>query len=128
MAPSTKIEPQLPEGLKNDSRNVADLWKEALKNYKGIVGFDLERKFDNVQQMVDQGTKEMNKFHRFRHNEKKVDKLRSLFAENLDYIEVGTQQLTKAAVPAFPPAAAIGTALTYLLSVSRSDLGTSTLS
>lgn len=127
MAPPTKNEPPLPDELKNDSRDVADLWKEALKNYKGIVGFDLERKFDNVQQMVDQGTKEMNKFHRFRHNEKKVDKLRKLFAENLDYIEVGTKQLIGAAVPAFPPAAAIGTALTCLLSVSRSDLRTSAL-
>lgn len=109
--------PKLPEELKDDNRDVSDLWKEALKKYKGIVGFDLARKFDNVQSMIDFGTKEMNNFHKFRHNEKKVDKLRSLFASNLDYIEKGAQQLISAAVPAFPPAAAIGTALTYLLSV-----------
>ncbi|KAF7563389.1 hypothetical protein G7046_g719 [Stylonectria norvegica] len=109
----------LPKDLKNDNRDVADLWKEALKSYKGIVGFDLERKFENVDAMIIQGTKEMNSFHKFRHNEKKVDKLRSLFATNLDYIEKGAQQLISAAVPAFPPAAAIGTAITYLLSACR---------
>lgn len=107
----------LPEDLQADNRDVADLWKQALKQYKGIVGFDLQPKFNNVQAMIDFGTDEMNAFHKFRHNSKKVDKLRSLFAANIDYIEKGAQQLISAAVPTFPPAAAIGTAITYLLSV-----------
>jgi hypothetical protein len=107
----------IPEDLENDNRDVADLWKQALKEYKGIVGFDLQPKFNNVQAMIDFGTNEMNSFHKFRHNTKKVDKLRSLFAANIDYIEKGAQHLISAAVPAFPPAAAIGTAITYLLSV-----------
>lgn len=106
------------EDIEKDNRDVADLWKEALKQYKGIVGFDLQPKFNNVQAMIDFGTGEMNAFHKFRHNSKKVDKLRSLFAANIDYIEKGAQQLISAATPAFPPAAAIGTAITYLLSVS----------
>ncbi|KAJ3949017.1 uncharacterized protein N0V96_000125 [Colletotrichum fioriniae] len=110
---------EVSEAVKNDNRDVSDLWKEALKAYKGIVGFDLERKFDNVQAMIDQGTHEMENFHKFRHNDKKVDKLRSLFAANLDYIEKGAQQLVSAAVPAFPPAAAIGTAVTIMLSVEK---------
>lgn len=105
------------EDIEKDNRDVADLWKDALKQYKGIVGFDLQPKFNNVQAMVDFGTGEMNAFHKFRHNSKKVDKLRSLFAANIDYIEKGAQQLISAATPAFPPAAAIGTAITYLLSV-----------
>ncbi|KAL7802262.1 hypothetical protein V8C44DRAFT_345495 [Trichoderma aethiopicum] len=109
----------VPEDLENDNRDVADLWKQALKQYKGIVGFDLQPKFNNVQAMIDFGTNEMDAFHKFRHNSKKVDKLRSLFAANMDYIEKGTQQLISAAVPAFPPAAAIGTAITYLLSACR---------
>ena len=67
--------------------------------------------------MITFGTQEMNSFHQFRHNQKKVDKLRSLFAANLDYIAKGAQQLIAAAAPAFPPAAAMGTALTYMLSV-----------
>ena len=119
MASVTGAAEKLPEDLKNDDRDVADLWKEALKSYKGIVGFDLERKFDNVEAMLAQGTKEMSNFHKFRHNDKKVDKLRSLFAANLDYLEKGAQQLIAAAVPAFPPAAAIGTAITYMLSVRK---------
>jgi hypothetical protein len=110
---------RLPADLQEENRDVADLWKDALKAYKGIVGFDLEKKFDNVQAMIDQGTKEMNSFHSFRHNDKKVDKLRSLFANNLDYIEKGAQQLISAATPAFPPAAAIGTAITFMLGVGH---------
>lgn len=115
MAPGADIPPGLADDLKSDTRDVADLWKEALKSYKGIVGFDLEQKFANVDAMIAQGTKEMNNFHKFRHNEKKVDKLRTLFSTNLDYLEKGAQQLISAATPAFPPAAAIGTAVTYML-------------
>ncbi|KAF5003633.1 hypothetical protein FDECE_9839 [Fusarium decemcellulare] len=115
----TADQPKLPNDLKDDNRDVSDLWKDALKAYKGIVGFDLEKKFDNVQSMIDQGTKEMNNFHKFRHNEKKVDKLRTLFATNIDYIEKGAEQLIAAAVPAFPPAAAIGTAITFMLGACR---------
>ena len=116
------VKPPLPEDLQGDERDVADLWKEALRNYKGVVGYDLQPKFNNVKEMVDYGTDQMNNFHKFRHNDKKVDHLRSLFAANLDYIEKGAQQLIAAAVPAFPPAAAIGTALTYLLGVRRHPL------
>ncbi|UKZ68188.1 uncharacterized protein TrAtP1_009223 [Trichoderma atroviride] len=107
------------EDIEKDNRDVADLWKDALKQYKGIVGFDLQPKFNNVQAMIDFGTGEMNAFHKFRHNSKKVDKLRTLFSANIDYIEKGAQQLISAATPAFPPAAAIGTAITYLLSACK---------
>jgi hypothetical protein len=103
--------------LASDSRDVADLWTDALRKYKGIVGEDLQLRFTSVDAMISFGTQEMNNFHQFRHNQKKVDKLRSLFTANLDYIQKGAQQLIAAATPAFPPAAAIGTALTYMLSV-----------
>ncbi|KAJ0360530.1 hypothetical protein COL154_007448 [Colletotrichum chrysophilum] len=111
---------RVPDDMAGDNRDVADLWKDALKTYKGIVGFDLERKFENIDAIIDamitRGTKEMQNFHKFRHDDKKVDKLRGLFWENLDYIEKGTQQLVAAVVSAFPPAAAIGTAVTFMLS------------
>ncbi|KAK7424652.1 hypothetical protein QQZ08_008535 [Neonectria magnoliae] len=113
---ATSVPLDLAKELESDNRDVADLWKDALKQYKGIVGFDLEQKFGNVEAMIAKGTDEMNNFHKFRHNDKKVDKLRTLFATNLDYLEKGAQQLISAAVPAFPPAAAIGTAITYMLS------------
>ena len=103
--------------LASDSRDVADLWNDALKKYKNIVGDDLRPKFTSVEAMIQFGTQEMNAFHQFRHNQKKVDKLRGLFMANLDYIQKGANQLIAAATPAFPPAAAIGTALTYMLSV-----------
>ncbi|EXJ61521.1 hypothetical protein A1O7_01949 [Cladophialophora yegresii CBS 114405] len=105
--------------LANDSRDVADLWNDALRKYKGIVGEDLLPKFASVDAMVQFGTIEMENFHQFRHNQKKVDKLRSLFMANLAYIQKGAEQLIAAATPAFPPAAAIGTALTYMLSACK---------
>ena len=105
--------------LKDDNRDVVDIWRDALKAYKNIVGFDLSPKFAGTSDMINHGVSEMNTFHRFRHNEKKVDKLRSLFAANLDYLEAGGQQLLAAATPAFPPAAAIGTALTLMLTACR---------
>ncbi|KAK2760824.1 hypothetical protein FQN54_002062 [Arachnomyces sp. PD_36] len=107
------------DSIKNDNRDVADLWAEALEAYQGITGVPLQRKFDSTDAMIGFGVNEMNNFHKYRHNEKKVDKLRSLFAANIDYIESGAQQLIGAATPAFPPAAAIGTAVTYLLSACR---------
>ncbi|KAI8239766.1 hypothetical protein K4K57_001185 [Colletotrichum sp. SAR 10_99] len=114
--PSSDVEKQ----LSTDDRDVKDLWQEALKGYQGIVGFSLERKFDNVQSMLDFGTEQMNKFHKFRHDKGKVDRLRTLLASNLDYVEKGANQIIDAASPAFPPAAAIGTALTYILQACRS--------
>ena len=40
--PSDEKQVQLPADLQEENRDVADLWKDALKAYKGIVGFDLE--------------------------------------------------------------------------------------
>jgi hypothetical protein len=85
MVATTEVE-SVKTALASDKRDVADLWSDALKKYKGIVGEDLVQRYSSVQEMIDFGTSEMNSFHRFRHNEKKVDKLRSLFAGNLDYI------------------------------------------
>ncbi|KAI1046201.1 hypothetical protein LB505_009825 [Fusarium chuoi] len=66
-----KARVELEKQLKNDDRDVADLWKEALKSYESIVGFGLQRKFDNVQSMLDYGTDQMNNFHKFRHDKGK---------------------------------------------------------
>lgn len=109
---------RIKEELDKDTRDVSDLWNDALRNYKGIVGEGLVPTYTNVDEMIKAGTEQMNAFHKFRHDSKKVDKLRTLFASNLDYIEKGAQQIIAAATPAFPPAAAIGTALTYMLTVS----------
>ena len=113
---------KMKQELDRDSRDVSDLWNDALKRYKGIVGVDLQAKFTSVDAMVAYGAEQMQGFHKFRHDQKKVDKLRSLFAANMDLIQNGAQQLIAAATPAFPPAAAIGTAFTYMLSVGGQPL------
>ncbi|KAJ4290854.1 hypothetical protein N0V90_010049 [Kalmusia sp. IMI 367209] len=110
---------RIKEELDKDTRDVSDLWNDALRSYKGIVGVGLTPTYTSVDEMIKAGTEQMNAFHKFRHNDKKVDKLRSLFMSNLDYIEKGAQQIIAAATPAFPPAAAIGTALTYMLSACK---------
>lgn len=33
---------RVPDDVAGDNRDVADLWKDVLKTYKGIMGFDLE--------------------------------------------------------------------------------------
>ena len=110
---------KIKKELADDTRDVADLWNEALRRYQGIVGVGLkpQPESSSVTAMVEYGTVQMNNFHRFRHDQKKVDKLRSLLKQNLGYIEAGAKQLVTAATPAFPPAAAIGTAFNYLLKV-----------
>ncbi|KAH8885431.1 hypothetical protein GQ53DRAFT_695857 [Thozetella sp. PMI_491] len=109
----------MKQELDADTRDVSGLWNEALKKYKGIVGVELQAKFQSVDEMIAYGTDQMNNFHKFRHDQKKVDKLRSLFVANMSLIEKGAQQLVAAATPAFPPAAAIGTAFTYMLNACR---------
>ncbi|KAK4182295.1 hypothetical protein QBC35DRAFT_347446, partial [Podospora australis] len=107
-----------------DRRDVEGIWVKAIHDYKGIMGFELTHKYDSVQDMIDAATSELNRFHTWRHNQGKVDRIRTLFAENLDYIEKGSRQLLKAAEVSFPPASAIGTALTYLLRESKRTMGT----
>ncbi|KAF4995949.1 hypothetical protein FGRMN_4804 [Fusarium graminum] len=108
-----------PEEEEGDCQAISRLWSEALKDYKGVVGHDLTHGFTCTKDMIDQATNDMENFHKFRHNEKKVDRLRTILAENFGYIEAGTKQLANAASSAFPPAAAIGAALTYFMGACR---------
>ncbi|KAL2847867.1 hypothetical protein BJY01DRAFT_163919 [Aspergillus pseudoustus] len=114
---------RIKEQLARDNRDITDLWNESLRKYKLIVGVELtginDERVLSIGEMVNFGTEQMNKFHKFRHDAKKVDRLRSLLKDNLDYIDEGTKQLVSAATPAFPPAAAIGTAFTLLLTACR---------
>jgi len=95
--------------LKGDTRDVNDIWMAAMQRYKGIIGVDLQRKYSSVPEMVEAGTRDMENFHRWRHDQGKVDRLRTLFSENLAFLEQGSQHLLSAATVSFPPAAAIGT-------------------
>ncbi|KAJ0382516.1 hypothetical protein COL922a_012395 [Colletotrichum nupharicola] len=64
---------RVPGDMAGDNRDVADLWKDSLKAYKSIVGFDLEHKFESVEAMITQGTKEMQNFHKFRQDDTAFD-------------------------------------------------------
>lgn len=103
------------------ARDVVDIWSDAIRQYQGIGGKDLKAGYDqfkSLDAMVDFGCKEMENFHSFRYDSTKVTKLRGLFKDGIWLIEGGMQQVVAAATPAFPPAAAVGTALTYMLTVS----------
>lgn len=105
----------------NGARNVVDIWNDAIRQYQGIGGKDLKAGYDqfkSLDAMIDFGCKEMESFHSFRYDGTKVAKLRGLFKDGMWLIEGGMQQVVAAATPAFPPAAAVGTALTYMLTVS----------
>lgn len=103
--------------LDNDTTDIGALWNEALRAYKATLGKDLVKSFRNVEEMVADGEEQMNKFISWRHKETKVAKLRGLLMQNLGYIEAGTQQLVIAASASFPPAVAIGTAMTLIFQV-----------
>lgn len=107
----------LKKELENDRRNLGDLWVAAMSKYQGIMGFKLERKYENLADITAAGTLEMENFHKWRHNQGKVDRLRTLLSQNPELVELGTQQLVSAATTSFPPAVAIGTALAHLLGV-----------
>jgi hypothetical protein len=95
-----------------------DLWNDALKKYQSIVGVPLELpRSRNDDEMIQFGMDQINNFHQFRHNQKKVDTIRALFKANMNYIIQCAQQLVAAVAPAFPPAMAIGAALTYIMRV-----------
>lgn len=106
--------------LDADNRNVSDLWNKAVQGYNITTGIPLATPhFKNTQDMINFGNEGAEQFQSWRHGDKRVDKLRSLFMQDIDFIEVGAKQLIVAATPAFPPAAAIGTAMTLVLSGCR---------
>lgn len=107
--------------LENDRRDVKDLWIDATREYKSILGpeaQDLNKRFRDVDDMINFGNDQTNVFSKWRHNDSKLDKIRSLFRSNINLIGVGTQKIMAAATPAFPPASIISTALTFVLAVS----------
>lgn len=58
---------RMKEELAKDNRDVADLWNDDLRKYKGTVGVDLQPKDDlfSVHSMVQFGTEQMTIFTSF---------------------------------------------------------------
>jgi hypothetical protein len=100
--------------LDEDKRDIADLWNTAIKAYDNASERKLTPDFGSVQQMREFADQQTIDFNIFRDHRPQWDKIRHLLKDNLDYIEKGVEQLAAAATPAFPPAAAVGTAFTYI--------------
>lgn len=111
--------------LENDRRDVKDLWSNALEACRYILPGEFQASFaigtyGNVETIISRANDHMESWHHFRHNKSKVDKIRSLFSENIRLIELGAEKIIAAAEPAFPPAAAIGTAFTFMIAACKS--------
>ena len=105
--------------LDEDKRDIADLWNTAIRAYNDASDRKLTADFGSVQQMREFADKQTIEFNIFRDHTPQWDKIRHLLKDNLDYIEKGVEQLAAAATPAFPPAAAIGTAFTYIFKICQ---------
>jgi len=105
----------------NERRDIKHLWIQAIAEYRNTLeseAKDLNRKFNNVDDMIKFGDDQIKRLSSWRNDGGRLSKIRSLFKINIGLIEVGTQKLLEAATPAFPPASIISTALTFLLAVS----------
>lgn len=103
---------RVQKDLKNDNRNTADLWKDAVRSYRSMLGLDLGANVDeaSVRYATDGISTSV-------HRETKADKFRNLFDESVSHLELGARPLSDAS-PSLPPARAMETALKYLLAVS----------
>lgn len=119
-----------------DSTDIGELWSEALKSYYVTTGQDLRTlpRFTSVNDILNDAQLKNDLFDNFRHDKGKVDKLRSAVTRNSDLVMKGAEYIAQAAIPvssfdcaisktstnsneAFPPAAAILTAFTYVMKV-----------
>lgn len=114
--------------LDADSRDISVIWNDALINYnksqskdKKTAGVALTRPtHKDAQAMKEWGISEMQKFSFFRRGDPNTERLRTIFMQNIDYIQTGSTQLLSAVSTAFPPALAIGTAMTFVLTAFKS--------
>ena len=112
-----------------DSRDISTVWNEAINLYdqnandhkEGERVTHTRRTFKDAQAMKNFGIEEMQKFRSWRHKDEKTDKLRTLFMDNIDYIDAGSKQLLNAVSASFPPALAISTAMTFVLTGFKSQ-------
>jgi len=119
--------------LAKDSRSVSDIWNKAIEKYNETAREDRKTadgvltvrvlttpNFRDTQAMKMFGNREATNFDKFRSDNKKIDKVRTLFMQNIDFIEAGSKQILGAVTASFPPALAISTAMTFVLSAFRS--------
>ena len=115
--------------LAKDDRDISKIWNDAIDFYNKTANEHEEPErvtltrptFKDTQAMKNFGIEEMQKFRCWRHKDEKTDKLRTLFMDNIDYIDAGSKQLLNAVSASFPPALAISTAMTFVLTGFKSQ-------
>lgn len=115
--------------LAADSRDISIIWNEAINLYNQTANDHNEPErvtltrptFKDTQAMKNFGFEEMQKFRSWRSKDQKTDKLRTLFMANIDFIDTGSKQLLNAVSASFPPALAISTAMTFVLTGFKSQ-------
>lgn len=115
------------EALPEDNRNISEIWNDAVIQYNKIAGEEegpdiailTVRTQRNLQAIRDFGDKEMQKFNSWKDEGYKRAKVRKLFHKSINFIEAGSKQLVAVASTSFPPAVAIGMALSFVLSAFR---------
>ncbi|KXJ86264.1 hypothetical protein Micbo1qcDRAFT_153102 [Microdochium bolleyi] len=108
--------------INDDESDLGSLWHEALEDYAREAGIDLRAAPQVQWQMstiMTQQSQQLSAFSSFRHNKGKVDKLRSTFAKNADIVQSIASHVANAASAAFPPAAALLTAFTYVMAAAK---------
>lgn len=108
--------------LMDDRTDIARIWEEALDNYNGVAKVDMRALLSNtksVSSIVMEQQRQLDSFRAYRHDDGKLDKLRSFISSNADIIQDAASMVASAASAAFPPSLAILTAFTGVITASK---------
>lgn len=108
--------------LVDNRTDIARIWEEALDNYNGVAKVDIRALLSNkksVSSIVMEQQRQLDSFRAYRHDEGKLDKLRSFISSNADIIQDAASMVAGAASAAFPPSLAILTAFTGVITASK---------
>lgn len=110
------------EYAKETKSDITRLWQNALAEYYVIAKLDSRsmKFYGSFSDIMGDNDIQKN-FLTFRHDQGKVDKLRTIISSNAVLILTGAEYIAQAATAAFPPATAILTAITYVMK-SSSDV------
>ena len=109
-----------PDGPPQGGSDIAQEWQQALAEFEAKTGKNLSiGQIHSMKEAMDTADAQKKFFKGFRHDDSKIDKVRSAFSNNIGLIQKivdGAQQAANAA-GAFPPAMPIAplmTAFTYV--------------
>ncbi len=105
---------------KETASDLATLWQDALRDYCVTAGLEFREMkiYNSLKDILGDRDVEQN-FLAFRHNNGKIDKMRSCISKSTDLILTTAEHIAGAASGAFPPSAAILTAFTYVMKASQ---------